>query len=228
MKEKIIHGTMQRIRVYAWEFPVRLTHWCNALSILALSITGYYIGYPFIHAYSSKQYVMGWMRFLHFVVAYIFLMGVIIRIYWAFMGNKFASWRECFPTSPEKKKEFMDALKFYIFLRKEPPYTIGHTALASFTYFLLFLTFLFEIISGFALYSVNHSGLIWTLLGGWLRGIMELPTIRLYHHLIMYLILSFVPLHLYTTWYMDPHEKNGLASSVFSGYKFVPERDLER
>ena len=29
-----------RIRVYAWEFPVRFTHWINFLALTALSITG--------------------------------------------------------------------------------------------------------------------------------------------------------------------------------------------
>ncbi|MDI6728564.1 MAG: cytochrome b/b6 domain-containing protein, partial [Thermodesulfovibrionales bacterium] len=59
-------------RVYVWEFPVRLTHWINVLGIASLSITGYYIGNPFVHAVSTDQYIMGWMRFIHFVAAYLF------------------------------------------------------------------------------------------------------------------------------------------------------------
>ncbi len=229
MREEIIHGTMLRLRVYVWEFPVRFTHWINAFSILVLSITGFYIGNPFIHAYSSKQYIMGWIRFIHFVTAYILLMSVIIRIYWSFMGNRYASYKDSFlPFSSGKYKEFMDTLKFYFFIKKEPPYVAGHTALAAFTYFLVYVTFIFEIVSGFAIYSVNHSGLIWTALGGWLLSIMSLPTIRLYHHFVMYMILSFVPLHLYTTWYMDPKERNGLVSSIFSGNKFIPEKEVVR
>ncbi len=224
MTRKIKYGTTPRLRVYVWEFPLRLTHWTNAFSILILSITGYYIGDPFIHAYSSKQYIMGWIRLIHFIAAYIFIMSVIIRIYWAFMGNKFESYKECFPFSTEKRKEFLDALKFYFFIKKKHPYVIGHSALAAFTYFIVYLLFIFEIVSGFAIYSLTHSAIIWTVLGGWLLGIMHLPTIRLYHHLIMYVILAFVPLHIYATWYMDPTERNGLVSSIFSGYKFVDER----
>jgi len=225
---KIIYGMTPRLRVYVWEFPVRLTHWANAFSILILSITGFYISNPFIHAYFSKQYIMGWIRFIHFVTAYVFLMSIIIRIYWAFMGNKFASYKECFPFSAAKLREFVDALKFYFFLRKEPPFVAGHSALAAFTYLIVYLLFIFEIISGFAMYSVNHSGMIWTVLGGWLLNIMHLPTIRLYHHLIMYVILTFFPIHIYATWYMDPKEKNGLVSSIFSGYKFVEEEALNK
>ena len=70
----------QRTRVYAWEFPVRFTHWINFLSIITLSVTGFYVGRPFMHAVSANQYIMGWMRFLHYVAAYAFLMSLIIRI----------------------------------------------------------------------------------------------------------------------------------------------------
>ena len=70
----------QRMRIYAWEFPVRLTHWINFLCIIVLSVTGFYIGRPFIHAYSTDQYIMGWVRFIHFVAAYAFLWGKALLI----------------------------------------------------------------------------------------------------------------------------------------------------
>ncbi len=226
MKKGLKFGAIPRLRVYIWEFPVRFSHWINAFCILFLSITGYYISNPFILAHSSNQYVMGWIRFLHFTFAYLFLMSVVFRIYWAFMGNRFASWKECFPFSAKKSRDFVQAIKFYLLISKDPPYVAGHASLAAFCYFIVYLLFIFQIISGFAIYSVNHSGLIWTILGGWLLNIMYLPTIRLYHHLIMYVILIFVPIHIYATWYMDPNEKNGLVSSIFSGYKFIDEKHL--
>src|SRR3989338_9030286 len=92
-------------RVYVWEFPVRLTHWINFLSIIALSITGLYIASPFMHAYSTKQYIMGWMRFIHLVASYAFFMSLIIRIYWAFMGNRYASWMVWFPFTAERLRD---------------------------------------------------------------------------------------------------------------------------
>ncbi len=227
MREEIIHGTMLRLRVYVWEFPVRFTHWINAFSILVLSITGFYIGNPFIHAYSSKQYIMGWIRFIHFVSAYTFLMSMIIRIYWAFMGNKYACYKVWFPFSAQKLGELVDALKFYSFLSKKPPYTVGHHALAGFTYLIVYLLFVFEIVSGYALYSVNHKGAIWQALGGWLVGIMALPIIRLYHHLVMYVLIAFTLIHVYFSWYSDAREKNGLLISIFNGYKFATGKESD-
>jgi Ni/Fe-hydrogenase 1 B-type cytochrome subunit len=73
------------------------------------------------------------------------------------------------------------------------------------------------------MYSVNHSGTLWVVLGGWLLNIMYLPTVRLYHHLFMYVILTFAAIHIYIAWYLDLKEKSGLMGSIFSGYKFISE-----
>jgi Ni/Fe-hydrogenase 1 B-type cytochrome subunit len=217
----------ERMRIYAWEFPVRLTHWINFLCLLTLSITGFYIGRPFIHAVSSEQYIMGWIRFVHFVAAYAFLMSVIIRLYWSMVGNRYANIIQWFPCSGEKIRELLNDIKCYLFLDTKSTCKVGHTSLGAFTYFILYLIFLFQIFSGFALYSVTHSGAIWTVLGGWFLSIMELQTIRLFHHLSMYVMCTFVLLHVYVAWISDVKDKNGLISSIFSGWKFMTERDLK-
>lgn len=218
----------KRIRVYVWEFPVRLVHWVNFLCILTLAVTGFYIGRPFIHAYSADQYIMGWVRFIHFTAAYVLMMSIIIRIYWSFVGNKYASWKDFFPFLPKDWKEMGQALSFYLFVSKKPLHKIGHPALASFGYMIFFLLFLFEIISGSALYSTSHgSSHLWTFMGGWLIGPLELQTIRFYHHLVMYFILVFAMLHVYVTWMLGRAEQNGIMGSIFSGDKFVTPEELE-
>jgi Ni/Fe-hydrogenase 1 B-type cytochrome subunit len=216
-----------RIRVYAWEFPVRFSHWMNVLAILTLAATGIYIGNPYVHAHSSTQYVMGWMRFLHFTAGYVFLMSFIIRIYWAFIGNRYASWRVWFPFTPKRFRDFMDALKFYTFRSRKPPYSVGHTAVAGVTYFFIFLLYAFMISSGFAMYSLSSQSTIAAVLGGWLLSLMELQTIRLFHHLSMYIIVAFVATHIYIAWWLDTVEKNGLIDGIFSGYKFVTGKEWE-
>lgn len=215
-----------RLKTYAWEFPVRFTHWINFLCILTLSVTGFYIGSPFIHAYSSKQWIMGWMRLIHFIAAYTFMMSVIIRLYWSLAGNKYACISEWLPFTGEKTGRMIDDLKCYLLLSRKSCH-VGHSALGGLTYLLLFIIFIFEIVSGFAMYSVNHSGAVWTLLGGWLTGIMLLPTIRLYHHIFMYVILAFAMIHVYISWFSDSREKSGLMGSIFTGYKFIPEKDVK-
>jgi len=217
-----------RIRVYAWEFPVRFTHWINFLCLVAFSITGYYIGRPFIHAVSTRQYIMGWMRFIHFVSAYVFLLSMIIRIYWMFLGNKYASWRVFLPLTIKQWQDMLGGLKFYLFITKKPPYAVGHSAMAALTYLGVFGLFAFELVSGFALYSQSHlHSFILTVLGGWLLGILSPQTIRLWHHLVMYFFLAFTLIHVYIGWYLDSAEKNGVMGSIFGGYKFVTGKEWE-
>lgn len=209
-------------RVYVWEFPVRFTHWINFLSIIALSITGFYIASPFSHAYTSSQYIMGWMRFIHFTASYVFLMSLIIRVYWAFMGNTYVNWKVWFPFTPERLRDMANEFKFYTLITRKHAHAVGHTVTAGLAYLFVFLLFAVEIVSGFALYSLTHKGLIWTLLGGWFLSMWSIPSIRLLHHLAMYLIFIFIGIHLYTAWWLDSTEKNGLMGSIFSGYKFTP------
>ena len=217
----------EREKVYVWEFPVRFTHWINALCLLALSVTGYYISSPFMYAQSSTQYIMGWMRFIHFASAYTFLMSIIIRLYWSKAGNKYACICSWFPFSGKKLGELMEDLKVYLLISRRSKSHVGHSALGGLTYLLLLGIFVFEIISGFALYSVNHSGAIWTLLGGWLTSAMYLQTIRLWHHLFMYVIIAFTLVHVYISQFSESLEETGLITSIFTGYKFIPEKDLE-
>lgn len=212
-------------RVYVWEFPVRLTHWINFLSIVLLSFTGYYIGNPFIHAISETEYIMGWMRFIHFAFAYAFTVSFIVRIYWLIAGNKFASWKAYNPFSIEKIRELVELSKYYLFLRKEPPsISPGHSACGIYAYLSLFILFVIQIFTGFALYSQSHVGGLWNILGGWVFRLMGEGYVRLLHHLIMWLILAFAIGHVYIGWFLDRQERNGLMSSIFSGYKVKEEK----
>ncbi len=214
---------MERLykRVYVWEFPVRVTHWVNVLSIVTLGVTGYYIGDPFITAYRSSEYIMGWMRFIHFSAAYVFVVSIAVRIYWSFAGNAYANWRAFFPFSAEKSAQMVQQVLFYSLLSKKPRLTVGHNALAGFYYLLMVILFLIEILTGFALFSLpNPGGFLNTMLG-WEFRLVSLQTVRLIHHVTMWILLYFIMLHVYIAIYLDRAEKSGIVGSIFTGYKSV-------
>lgn len=210
-------------RVYVWEFPVRLTHWLNFAAILALSVTGFYIGAPFFRAVNEKQLIMAQFRFVHFIAAYVFAVSVLVRIYWWFMGNRYAHWDQWIPLSKARRENLYGTAQFYCFLREHCPEAIGHTGIAGLSYFFMFMLFLIEILTGFALYSQSHVGTLWTILGGWVFVILNEGTVRLIHHLIMWIIAAFVIFHMYIAWHNDVMERSGLMSSIFSGYKSIKE-----
>ena len=59
--------------VYVYEAPVRLWHWVNALAILVLGVTGYFIGSPLpsLPGEASHSFLMGYIRFAHFAAGYV-------------------------------------------------------------------------------------------------------------------------------------------------------------
>lgn len=88
MEPKVLD--VQRLRrVYVWELPVRFYHWLNALVMVALVATGFYIADPL--ALQSQQeatgkFTMGWIRYIHFGSAYLFFFNFLARIYWGLRG----------------------------------------------------------------------------------------------------------------------------------------------
>lgn len=210
-------------RVYVWEFPVRLTHWLNFICIIVLAYTGLYIGSPNRFAISENQFLMSQMRYWHMLWAYILVASFILRIYWMFAGNVYSRWNQFVPVNRERVENIFGTTAYYCFLREKCPHAVGHTGIAGLTYFFIFILFLFEIITGFALYSLGHPGFTWVLWGGWLASVMNIGAIRLIHHLIMYAIFMFVVIHVYISWHNDLAERSGLTSSIFSGYKSIEE-----
>lgn len=208
-------------RIYVWQLPIRMSHWLNILSITALVITGYYISNPFMHAISEDQSIMAQIRFIHFISAYVLVASFLLRIYWLFAGNKFSRIKEFFPLTREKRKEAIDFIKFYSFLKKDIPHPIGHNAIAAIFYGFIYLVLFLAILTGFALYSESHIGFLWYLLGGWVFALISDGTIRLIHHFVMWLLTAFLFAHVYIVWVNDNIEGNGLISSIFTGYKII-------
>ena len=208
-------------RVYVWEVPVRLTHWVNFVAILVLSGTGFYVGNPILGGSVS---LMAWMRGTHRITAWVFVASLALRTYWAFAGNRWASWRELFPyLTRDGWRTMIRTLQYYTFLRREPPGTVGHNSLAGLAYSAVVTLMFLQILTGLALQSLGGAG--WRhVLFGWIFSLLSLPGVRLAHHMIMWLLLGFAVHHVYSSLLMDAEEKNGLLGSIFTGYKFGGRR----
>jgi len=217
-------------RIYVWELPVRFYHWVNAACIVALSITGYLIGKPIAiqsGAEASFSYWFGWIRFIHFIAAFLFFFNFIMRTYWGFVGNKYSRWTNFIPTTKEKFNEILTVLKVDILqLFNKKIDAIGHNALAGLTYFATALAFALQALTGFGLYADQSSSLfpklfhwIVPMLGGDFGA-------RQLHHILMWFFIIFGMIHVYLVFYHDYVEKQGITSSMIGGWKFM-EKDKE-
>jgi Ni/Fe-hydrogenase 1 B-type cytochrome subunit len=221
-------ATLTSRKVYIWQLPVRFYHWLNALAILALATTGYLIGNPPALQSASEAsygYWFGTVRLIHFIAAFVFFFNFLFRIYWGFVGNRFAKWDQFIPLKPSQWKEMLHVLCLDILqFCTKPIKSLGHNALAGFTYFLTFLAFLFQAITGFGMYSaMSHSWL--PNLFSWIVPLMGGDfAVRQWHHMMMWFFIIFSMVHVYLVFYHDYVEGRGTISSMAGGWKFI-EKD---
>ncbi len=218
-------------RVYVWELPVRFYHWLNALCVVVLIATGYLIGNPLAISYSTEayqQYWFGTVRFIHFVTAFVFFFNFLVRIYWGFAGNQYARWENFIPFKKAQWREIGNVLKVDVLQAKIKGFIfIGHNALAGITYFLSFLVFLFQALTGFALYS-SMSDSFFPRLFAWVVPLMGGDfAVRQWHHMFLWFFVVFIIIHMYLVFYHDYIEGRGITSSMVGGWKFEREDVLK-
>jgi Ni/Fe-hydrogenase 1 B-type cytochrome subunit len=216
-------------RVYVWELPVRLYHWLNAVCVVALVITGYLIGTPFSVSYSAEayqQYWFGTVRFVHFVAAFVLFFNFLVRIYWGFVGNRFARWTNFLPFTRSQREEIREVLRVDVLQTQlQGRISLGHNALAGWVYFLTFLAFLFQAITGFALYSSMSTSFLPRMFA-WIVPLMGGDfAVRQWHHAFMWFFILFTIVHVYLVFYHDYIEGRGTTSSMVGGWKFEREND---
>jgi len=215
-------------RVYVWEFPVRLYHWMNALAVTALAVTGYLIGTPLAFQNASEasfSFWFGTVRFIHFVAAFVFFFNFLFRLYWGFVGNQYARWTNFILHRKKQLKEVADVLRVDILQQRlKPLESIGHNSLAGFTYFLTFLAFLFQSITGFGLYAAMSDAWLPHLFS-WIVPLMGGDfAVRQWHHVMMWFFIVFSMVHVYLVFYHDYVEGRGVTSSMVGGWKFVEKQ----
>ncbi|MFO1220664.1 MAG: Ni/Fe-hydrogenase, b-type cytochrome subunit [Burkholderiaceae bacterium] len=213
--------------VYVYEAPVRLWHWVNALAIVTLGISGYFIGQPLpsVPGEASASYLMGYIRFVHFAAGYVLAIGLVGRAYWALVGNAHA--RELFTvpiTRAAYWREVGVMLAWYAFIRPRPNQYVGHNPLARLMMFFGFLLLaLFMIVTGFALYGEGAQAGHWThtLFTSWVIPLFggNSLTVHTWHRVGLWVMACFVMLHVYAAIREDIMGRQSMVSTMISGHR---------
>lgn len=228
MLEAERHGKQVR-SIYVYEAPVRLWHWLNALAMVVLAVTGYFIGTPLPTqpGEASANFLMGYIRFAHFAAAYIFAIGLAARIYWAFVGNHHA--RQIFMLPISNKhwwNEVFFELRWYLFLEKTPKKYVGHNPMAQLMMFFFFTVLAVGMVfTGFAIYSEGAGLGHWSDLAfGWvipaLGGSMQVHNL---HRLGMWIMMTFALVHIYAAIREDIMSRQSLISTMISGWRMFKD-----
>lgn len=223
-------------RKYIWQLPVRLWHWVHFCCLVVLSVTGYYIGAPFVSPSAAFTLsaegvqVMSAMRVAHFLAAAVLTLVVIWRLYWFIVGNEYAHWRSWVPaTSRKELVEWLGHLReqarFYLFLRRDLPEQLGHKPLASLAYIASMGMLVAQVLTGWALYGeVNPDGWAWRLFG-WVFSTMRRQWLRYLHHALMWALIAFFVAHVYMAIRDEVLGSAGTMTAMISGFKYEEAKE---
>lgn len=217
--------------VFVYEWPVRLWHWINALCIVVLAATGWYLGNPVLGPTSGEavdNFFIGYLRFAHFAAAYIFTVGFLGRIYWAFAGNQYAR-HLVIPeefTNPESWKGALKVLRYYFFLEKDYGIHVGSNPLNQLATFVLFtLPTIFLILTGFALYAEGAGQGSWQYaLFGWVLTLFgNSQDVHTWHRVAMWAMVCYVIVHVYLVVRADIMSRESSISTMIGGYRMFKD-----
>jgi Ni/Fe-hydrogenase 1 B-type cytochrome subunit len=225
----VSHGNARA--VYVWEAPVRLWHWVMMFAMFVLMGTGFLIGVPppSVGGEATFTFWFGYIRFLHFAAGYIFAIMLVLRIYWALVGNKYA--REIFVVpvslfSARFWKGLVNDVLFYLFLTRDGGRYEGHNPLAAIAMFFMYLLgSLWMILSGFALYGEGSGMASWQFrfFTSWLQPLVgDSQALHTWHRLGMWYLILFSMVHMYMVVRQDVFSKETIISTMLNGWR-VPK-----
>ncbi len=89
-------GELQMQRVRVWDVPTRVFHWVNFLAVMILMFVGLIMLFKSELGISSVEAKIS-LKTLHVIVGYVFVLNLVWRIIWGFIGNRYARWTAVFP-----------------------------------------------------------------------------------------------------------------------------------
>ena len=222
----VVAGSECVSSVKVWQPWIRTLHWTLVGSVVVLSVTGYLIGDPVVAGGEGSDLVAR-IRFVHLLFAWLFIAVLVGRTFLAFTGNPWARWEQLVPVWKDRRAQLRHSLRYYLFLESKPAEVVGHNPMAGLAYLGLFVLLLAQVLTGISLDAVaDRSSWQWTATG-WLFGVLDVPMVRFVHHLIMWLIWTFVVFHVYAATLVDRVERGGEVSSMVGGWKLLPRARVE-
>lgn len=249
---KSIHENDSLLHSYpVWDRTTRWFHWLNAIAIITLIFLGFAIlntktlGIPTDGKILLKQ--------THTLVGYLFVLNLLWRIIWGFIGGHYSRWISILPLGRKYWRDlagYMNGL-----LRGRPQHFLGHNPLARLMVTLLFLLLLIQattglILAGTDLYyppfgheiaeqvtaaGEDHSKLE-GLRPGYMDGVDEAgykamrewrsPIIAT-HETTFYILLIAIGLHLLGVVVTELREGGALVSAMFTGRKHYPDKPVD-
>lgn len=205
-------------RTLVWSIGYRIDHWVRFAAVALLVLTGFYIHSPFFGG-GPESAIMATMRWIHFISAYVLVVGLVIRLYMAFNSRFEADWQSFSPWGNLIESPSM--ISYYLFIRPDHRAYERYNPLQALTYFLILVVFILQAMIGFAIYKGEFFGLFQSNLAfAWVTDLLGGESAaRIWHFLIMWVVIIFTAIHVYFGAVQSWWERDNTFWSIFSGYK---------
>ena len=217
-------STQKYLGIKEWSASLRINHWCVAISIFVLIVTGFYIADPFTISSGETvdKFFMGNVRFVHILFRTFLIFLSIWRLYLAFFSRFHADWRDFLAWTDIKAT--IEQIKFYLLISEHPEKKYLYGPMQALAYTGCWFLGVVTTVTGLILMGAGyHAGLtsmasfvlkpIENLLGG-------LAMVRYIHHVFTWLFILFIIVHIYMAFWYDAVLKQGTVSSMIGGTTF--------
>ncbi|MDX2464457.1 MAG: cytochrome b/b6 domain-containing protein [Porticoccus sp.] len=162
---------MNQLKSYVvWDACTRWFHWINVICIFTLMAVGIMILNDAALGLSTDGKIR--LKEIHTWVGYIFVLNLLWRFIWAFIGNSHARWSAILPGG----KGFSQAVRNYViaFISGKPEYYLGHNPLGRISVFLLFILLAIQALTGLVLAGTD---IFYPPFGHWIAQWIAAPDV---------------------------------------------------
>jgi Ni/Fe-hydrogenase 1 B-type cytochrome subunit len=234
----------QNYKAYrVWDLPTRLFHWLNFILVLLLFLQGLMIVFRHELGLEGQEAKLG-LKQLHVILGYLFALNLLLRLVWAFAGNRYARWAGFVST----RASFRAAWPYMQSLLAGPPaYYVGHNPAGRIAVTGMFLLMLILAVTGIIRAGTDF---YYPPLGGLVAAYVAADGVdpgrvtaesaealvnRYKYRLVSRYKIPFGVLHTYTSYLLmlvvvlhvaavivTENRKSGLVSAMISGVKLLP------
>lgn len=240
---------MPELKSYTvWDAGTRWFHWINALCVIALAAVGFVILKMGDLGVSDSGKAA--LKTVHVWIGYVFVLNLLWRVIWGFLGNRYARWRSILPGG----KGYGRALRQYVaaFVSGRPEPYLGHNPLARLGLTVLLLLLAAQAVTGLVLAGTDlfyppfgHWIAEWVAASGVAPGSLAPYAPQMYddaaYESMRAFRKPFVTIHLYTFYTLvvavvlhvaaaivtDIKEGGSIISAMFTGRKVLDRRPAD-
>jgi len=215
-----IEQEMEFTSLYRWQ------HWIRALSIVILTVTGFYIAIPFVSPVPNSEptnFMYALFRSWHEIFGFVLIAVVLFKSYLFVFSKRYRGEMGSIMDFLNPKV-WIQQVGYYLLITKHPHLKGTYNPLQFIAYIGFYVLMAVLIITGLILYvHVYHEGLGASLYGT-MRGfevmLGGLAWVRELHHIAMWGVILFVSVHVYMAIYNAVFGKDGSMDAIFSGLKW--------